>query len=203
MSANAVHITAIVLASGLGSRFGGDKLLKNIPYNKDLALPIGLISALNVRPHVDQVICVVRPHDIQLQQLFQIQGFQTIDNPNFKEGLSSSIRTGVLACAKDSHYLICLGDMPYIQSNTYQSLITRFLNHTKDQTKTIARPMFNENHKQGHPVIFSNDFKKALLSLSGDNGGKSILKKNDVLTVNLNDHGILDDIDYPENIRAE
>lgn len=195
-------ITAIVLASGLGTRFGGDKLLKNIPYDENLKLPIGLISALNIKPHVDNVICIVRPNDLKLKQLFQVQGFHTVDNPDFEQGLSSSIKAGILACQENNHYLICLGDMPYIQANTYQASIAHFLQGLKTRPNTIVRPVLKENNKAGHPVIFSNTFKGQLLNLVGDDGGKPVIKQNGFSPIAVNDKGILEDIDRPTDIRS-
>jgi molybdenum cofactor cytidylyltransferase len=226
---NSASITAIVLAAGLGSRFGGDKLLTPIQLNSaDQALPLGVVSALNIKPHVDNVICVVRPNDLTLKQQFASHGFSTVDNFDYKQGLSSSIITGVKACNDNSHYLICLADMPYILSPTYSAIIKSFkanldtqlnkglgkkliepLNeNTNTNTKSgIFRPVLLAGNnigkdKAGHPVLFNKKYRQALLQITGDNGAQALIKKYGVTTIQLTDQGIIQDIDRSEDIKC-
>jgi molybdenum cofactor cytidylyltransferase len=200
-------ITAIVLAAGMGSRFGGDKLSAKIQVENanhtNSHLAIGLVSALNIKAYVDEVICIVRPDDHMLKQNFVAHGLIIIDNPDYLNGLSSSINTGIKACTQSSHYMICLADMPYIQGATYQKVIEHFFN---DQTK-ICRPMFPIDNSaemplSGHPVIFPNQYKEELLQLQGDEGAMPLLKKYGFRKIALDDKGIIDDIDKVSDIRS-
>jgi molybdenum cofactor cytidylyltransferase len=224
---NLTTITAIVLAAGLGRRFGGDKLLTPIQLNPgDQALPLGVVSALNIKPYVDNVICVVRPSDLKLKQQFASHGFTTIDNSDYRQGLSSSIITGVKACNDNSHYLICLADMPYILPCTYSTIIKLFMDNLDFKSKEILekkliksqdlninkklgilRPVLLagnkiEKNRSGHPVLFNKKYRQALLKITGDKGAQPLIKKYGATEIQLKDQGIVQDIDRPEDIKC-
>jgi len=200
-------ITAIVLAAGLGSRFGGDKLLVPIasPNHSSNQQALGLISALNVKPHVEDVLCIVKPNDKALKELLHMNGFRTVDNPDYEKGLSTSITTGIRAlthCATQSHYMICLGDMPYISAATYEALTLAFKQGLEKQSKLIIRPVLAVSNQAGHPVIFSQGYQQDLQELTGDDGAKPIIKRQGFTPVLVDDSGILIDIDVKEDIRS-
>jgi molybdenum cofactor cytidylyltransferase len=195
-------ITAVLLASGNGTRFGGDKLLHLIndldTHSGEHKQAIGLTSALKVQAFVDEVICVVRPSDTALTKLFKAHGLKTIENPDFKTGLSASIKHGVKAAKADNAIMICLGDMPFIKPNSYQSLIQLF----NANPNRITRLMYqNDDTKQaGHPVIFPVSTKQALQQLKGDSGAKALLKEMDVLCAITTDDGVVFDIDTQQDL---
>lgn len=198
-------ITAIVLAAGLGSRFGGDKLLASIrhPNKTDSKQALGLISALNVKPHVDDVLCIVKPQDKALKELLHMNGLRTVDNHDYEKGLSSSIQTGIQALShSQSHYMICLADMPYISAETYEALTDTFRCDIQNLSDLIVRPVMSANNQAGHPVIFSHSHQQSLQALTGDDGGKPIIKRQGFTPVQVSDTGILADIDVKQDIRS-
>jgi molybdenum cofactor cytidylyltransferase len=200
------NISAIILAAGNGSRFGGDKLLHEIEYtnNKDsiTSKSIGLISALNVLPHVDEVVCVVRPNDTQLIKLLEPHPFTIVTNKDYQQGLSSSIKAGVLAVKPANNIMICLADMPFIKTHSYQAVIDGF-NADKN---TVCRPVFFNEHsilKPGHPVIIPNKFKDKLMKLNADKGAQLLIQSLPVHTVRLVDQGVIRDIDRKEDLQQK
>lgn len=182
-------ITAVVLAAGLGTRFHSHKMMH--PIN---GVPMALCCALNVQPYADDVLVVVQPNDQELKQALQQHRITYIENPDFKEGMGSSISAAARHLSKDSHLMLCLGDMPYIQAVTYRSLINTFLESNEEK---IVRPVFMTQDKtvSGHPVIFPNHLVSYLMNLEGDTGPKSLLKSHQPLLVDTNDEGTIKDID--------
>jgi molybdenum cofactor cytidylyltransferase len=182
-------ITAVVLAAGLGSRFQGHKMMHPID-----DLPMAIRSALKVKPHADKLVVVVQPNDQELKHALDQHGINYIENPNFKDGMGSSISTAANHLSKNSHLMLCLGDMPFIQELTYTSLIGAFL---KSNEEKIVRPVFTTLDKTvpGHPVIFPSHLVSNLMDLKGDTGPKSILKNHQPLLVDTNDEGAIKDID--------
>ena len=191
-------VTAIILAAGKGTRFGGDKLLHEIKVETNphevSKKHIGLISALNVKPHVDEVICVVRPEDTSLIKVYKQHHFKVITNPNYRSGMSSSIRVGIENAKPNHHIMVCLGDMPFIKAASYQSILTAFFSHPA----LMCRPIFKSQDGEtlpGHPVIFSQDAKPLLLTLNGDTGAQTMMRSLSNYKLALNDIGVVSDID--------
>jgi len=196
-------VTALVLAAGKGTRFGGDKLLHAIPYtNQDGTIStsaIGLISALNVKPHVDDVLCVVRPHDHDLINLYKEHGLSIVTNDEYEVGLSTSIQKGIESIKPNHHIMICLADMPLIQAHSYQGLIKHF----NADPNLICRPYNTEYiHEQpGHPVIFPCSLKPLLLTLDGDKGAQGLISQHPINLVSVCDKGIYLDIDTQQDLQ--
>ena len=198
-------IGGIVLAAGLGRRYGGDKMLHPITVNQS-TLPMGVVSARNLTPHVNTLVCVVRPEDFQLQHALDAQGIKWVANADYQSGMSSSIKAGVNALSDCDYVLIALGDMPFIRHSTYANIHTLVCqNGMLGGTAPIIQPVFKQTSgalKPGHPVAFPSSYFNALSRLTGDTGAKSILQEaanNNRLThYDCSDEGILIDIDQPD-----
>ncbi len=189
-------IVGILLAAGMGRRFGGDKMLHPIKTLDGEPIAMGVQSAINLKPWVDKVVCVVRPQDEALTALLHKSGFSTYVSDDHLQGLSASLVAGIQATLdhemKASMWLIALGDMPYIQSTTYQQIHDAIIESDQDK---IIQPLFN--NIPGHPVVFPKRLKSPLLALTGDEGARSIIKleSKGVIKVHVNDEGIHKDVD--------
>jgi len=185
-------ITGLIMAAGMGRRFGGDKMLHPIENPSGPALAMGLQSALNLRPWVDEVICVLRPQDQRLKQLFIQHGFKTQVNPHHQQGLSSSLVTGIEAAPHADMWLIALGDMPFIQPASYRQLKQVLDAGDKQQIVRLSH-----QQRPGHPVVFPQRLKGQLLALRGDEGASTVVKQEQPRLIEVNDAGIHRDIDRP------
>lgn len=213
-TANKPNVIGLLLAAGQGSRFGGHKLRHVL----DNGTAMGLQSALNLKETVDEVVCVVRPDDSVLIDIFKQHGFTTIENPEHLTGLSSSIRMGIQSRSDADYWLIALGDMPYIQAKTYDAIARTVKNEESiaPNNRAIIRPYLKneegtDKKLAGHPVAFPNRYKEQLLALKGDKGAGALFKnksndpnqssnENDKSTPDIHwllveDEGILFDID--------
>lgn len=184
-------ITGILLAAGQGTRFGGDKCLAPLPDGTAM----GLRTAQNLAPAVDRLICVVRPDDQVLQNLFQQHGFETVVCEDAGLGMSASLKAGICATEEDTDWLIALADMPFIKPDTHE-LIAENLR----QFGGIISPEFAG--KRGHPVGFSHNYRSALLQLTGDQGARPVLARyaNDVRVIAADDPGVCQDVDTPDEL---
>jgi len=203
-------IVGVVLAAGLGSRFGGDKLLHpvHIPSaNEPVAM--GLQSALNLQPYVDEVICVVRPDDRELSALFLQQGFKVCPCENYLDGLSESLVAGIRASSAADMWWLALGDMPFITAPSYLVIQQEIAHQLQqpEQIRQVVQACSQDSTgaiKSGHPVIFPQRLKDALLALSGDEGARSLVKKEarQVQRILLRDAGIHWDVDNLTDLKA-
>lgn len=183
---HSVNTSALLLAAGNGTRFGGDKLLAPVEPNQ---LPMGLQSANSIAPHVANLICITRPHDQALIQIFQNEGYTCIPNPDYHTGLASSIVTGLKRIPDQHNLLIVLADMPFISRQNFHEFF-HFISQAPD---CIARPYFEEN--PGHPVYFPAAFRDELLQLKGDQGAQAILRTQEIRKFQVDHSQFCKDVD--------
>jgi molybdenum cofactor cytidylyltransferase len=183
-----LKVSAILLGAGESKRMGVDKL--SLPWGKETVLDHCLETLL--KSEVKEVIVVLSPRDKMLKGLSQRRKVKAVVNPLFRKGMSTSIRRG-LQTIHPNHQgiLIALGDQPYLKMRTINALIRTF----GQGKEGIILPSFQG--RMGHPVIFHNKYKKELLNLKGDVGGRSIIEKHpeDVRVVPVKSEGVVKDID--------
>ena len=187
-----MKLTGIVLASGGGQRFGGDKRRIILP-NGDTLL---LHSVRQLCRILDDVLVVLRPDDQDLEDTLQSMPCRTCYNPNPERGMGWTLSRGVQASADAEGWLILPADLPLLRPVTIQEVAMRLL--TADAVVPIC------HGRRGHPVGFSARFRGRLSKLSGDQGGKQILQDapEEVVRLNVQDPGIYWDIDRPEDLSA-
>jgi molybdenum cofactor cytidylyltransferase len=182
---------AIVLAAGLSSRMGGpNKLLQGYR-----GLPL-LEHALKAVESLGVADCVaVTGRDCEtISALAASYAVRTVHNPNYADGLGSSIAAGICALDRSiAGVFIALGDMPGVVPKDYQLLSRAF------KTGAIMVPVFDL--RRGHPVLFCTSYIPELSVLSGDEGARSLLGRhaNAVIEVGTGNAGILRDLDLPED----
>ncbi|EMA4139224.1 nucleotidyltransferase family protein [Cronobacter turicensis] len=114
------------------------------------------------------------------------------------DGMGDSIALGVKATPDAAGWLILPGDLPLITAASLRQ-VAKALNE-----KPVVVPHYQQRH--GHPVGFRLEYFDALAALSGDEGAKAIVRaaraRAEVLTLALNDAGIVQDIDVPADLLA-
>jgi molybdenum cofactor cytidylyltransferase len=183
-----VRISAILLAAGESKRMGTDKLV--LPWGKKTVL-IHCVHTL-LQSKVKEVIVVLGERTKGMGSQFKSRRVKIVMNPHYRRGMSTSIQKGIRAIDLNSHgILIALGDMPFLSTRTVNALIRAFAQGKGE----IIVPSFQGI--QGHPVIFHRRFKKELLQLKGDLGGKLIIARHPaaVRLVYTKSAGVMKDID--------
>lgn len=132
-----------------------------------------------------------------LPQLKTTEKITIIRNSEYKNGMSSSVKCGILATK--NHYenvLFLLGDQPFISAQ----MINTLLGEQIRSQKPICLPTFK--NKKGHPVLFNKIFYDQLLQVEGDQGGRSVLRNNGehIHKVEIDDPDILLDIDTMKDL---
>tara|TARA_Y100000590_G_scaffold188326_1_gene214632 strand:- start:2673 stop:3254 length:582 start_codon:yes stop_codon:yes gene_type:complete len=188
-------ISAILLAAGQSKRMNGEnKLAKKIK-----GIPL-LKYALNniLKSSVNEIIIVLGYQSEIIEKLIDKNDkIKFVFNADFETGMASSIKKGVENLSKKTDaFFISLGDMPSINYNTYDQLIK----YKKNQK--IIVPIFKG--QKGNPLLFPKSFEKIMLSIQGDHGAKKILENNkkQILNIEINDPGIIKDIDILEDFTS-
>ena len=180
------------MAAGESRRMGKPKLL--LPWKQ--ATIIEEVVDGYLKSTLSELIVVVGENKESIKEVLQSKPVRVVENPLYRQGMSTSIRAGILAAAIETEgYCIGLGDQPLISTKVIDLLITSFL---KDRTGIAV---LSHQGKRGHPVIFSFAFRDALCSLNGNLGGRTIIEKNPskVKYVEAESKAVLVDIDTPED----
>ena len=189
-----VAVAAIILAAGQSLRMGCNKLLVAVG-----GKPLVRRVAENVLSSRANPVLVVAGYDAEnLKHALAGCAISTVQNPDFRCGLSTSIRAGVGALPDGSDgVLIVLGDMPGVSSFLIDCMIGAFSAESGNAICVAAR-----NGTRGNPVLFGRRFFPELLALTGDEGAKRLVAANEgsVLTIEAHDDGPFLDIDTPEQL---
>ena len=189
-------ITVIVLAAGMSRRMGSkNKLL--LPFRGKTMFETTVEQLSGLRGA--EIIVVLGHEAEQVKPLLQNPDLQVVFNPDYATGMTSSIQAGVRAAAPETQgYMICLSDMPLIQTATYCQLAGAFLEKNGAESRIIVQPVFEGT--PGNPVIFSAFYRNNILALDFPEGCKPLVQANRsfVLQVEVETDAILKDADDEE-----
>ncbi len=191
------QVTVVLLAAGASSRMDGvDKLLEKI----DGVALLARVAQACVACAATDFIAITRPGDAARNALIPT-GFHIMENPDWSEGMASSLRLGVNTLKNSCDaVLVVLGDMPDVSAADMRALITAF---DPAQGRSICRAMTGDG-TQGHPVLFGHQHFSALGRITGDTGARAVLAANPDATALVKTHGqsALTDLDTPKDWAA-
>lgn len=177
---NLAQTAAIILAGGTSSRMGNghNKLLLPLHHRPVLAHVIEAVLGSQARPIVlvlGHQATEVKKH---IQQDLRENPIQVVENPAYALGQSTSMQAGLraLLAAQSAHKptsaIFLLGDQPMITSH----MIDELLELKTQSGKRIALPLYRGT--RGNPVVFALDLAPELFQVSGDEGGRGVLKRH-------------------------
>jgi CTP:molybdopterin cytidylyltransferase MocA len=187
-------VSAILLAAGAGSRFGGGKLLAKL---NDMPLAEHSLLALEASP-VDETIVVVGADAERLREVCEPYGVRVVENPDWAEGMSTSVRAGLRALGPEVRAaVILLADQPLVGAGVVGRLVEAFEAGAKVAVATYGGEPRN-------PVLFSREVWPPLeAQLSGDEGARAFLRRHPELVTRVRCDEIGDpaDVDTAEDLR--
>lgn len=192
-----IKTAVIYLASGNSKRFGQEnKLLQMIGTKPMYRYGLDRLIELCKEHEEFEIIVVTQYQEIMKQT--QYDPITTVFCPESKYGISWSIKAGIKAAKDAEFYAFFVADQPNMKRET----IERFLSFMADESCELGCVRTEEN--LGNPVWFSKKYKRELLSLTEDQGGKKILKKHieNARFFKVLEETELCDIDYPKEMQA-
>ena len=179
----------IVLAAGRGSRFLG-------PDHK-LTQSLGSLSVLGttlrqaIASHLPVIVVTTEPlaevarRSIAARDVVLVPEVGSAGQAGL--GMGYSIAAGVAARPDAGGWLILPGDMPQIQPDTLQRVARELASHA------VAFAQYKG--RRGHPVGFSGELYSELVALTGDEGARRVIARYPAFAVNVDDPGVLVDVD--------
>ena len=181
----------VVLAAGAGSRYHGTRHKLSEKLGGDTVLVRTLRNAIESEMSVVLVISqaliaeargLVAPEDMVVVDARSQTGW----------GMGDSIAAGVSIHASAGGWLMLPADMPLVRPATLRAVADAL-----DQ-----QPIAFAQHRgrRGHPVGFGAELFSELVMLKGDEGARRLLARYPTAAVELDDPGVLFDIDTVDDL---
>ncbi len=189
-------LCGLLLAAGRSSRMGGSHKLAA----KFDGQPLIVRSAAVLSSSGFGAPLVVLGHDAdRMKNLLAGAGVTTVYNPDYADGLSSSLRTGVAALPADCDgVLIHLADMPGVTPDAVAKMASAF---ASSGGAAIVRA--THAGKRGNPVILPRSVFPQVSRLTGDMGARAIVEgfAGQVIDIEIGEAASLD-VDTPDALKA-
>lgn len=188
-------LCTLILAAGTSSRLGMPKQLIRIG-NKTL-LEKSIEAALGAGS--DKIFVVLGSSFEEISKSISHMPVRIIENTDYKEGLGSSIKTGMKSINKQDDYdavLILMCDQLHVTSSHLHNLIKEY----KSKPGSIVATAYNDT-EEGVPVIFDKVYFSQLKDLTSDSGAKHIIRQNPEKKKLVRFSEATFDIDTPEDLK--
>ncbi|MDD2568334.1 MAG: nucleotidyltransferase family protein [Clostridia bacterium] len=190
------NITAVIMAAGLGSRMGKNKLA--LPWQNNKTVLETTIERVSSSAVANGIIVLGYQCDFWLNRLDLPKRWQTVINKNFAMGQSTSLLKGLSVVEEDTAaILFCLGDQPLVKTET----IDYMLKNWQERRCPILIPTYKGI--RGNPTIFGRSTFGDMKNLQGDVGARSLFMLYPPIELPVEDRGIVVDLDKPEIYEAE
>lgn len=146
-------MTTIVLAAGLSTRMGENKLL--MLYDNKPIIEHVLSTACKAS---DKVIVVVGFEKEKLKPILDRYKVDIVFNEEYIKGQLSSIKRGLSAIIDDDFSFIT-GDLPLIRADDFIRVF--------DALKSYKSSRASYNKIPGHPVAYKKEYREKLLTFPG------------------------------------
>jgi molybdenum cofactor cytidylyltransferase len=171
---------------------GSQKLL--LPYKQGTMIESVVDNVLASK--VDRVMVVLGADHERVTGTLAGRPVEFCINEDHKKGMLSSVLCGFRALPEDANAaLVFLGDQPEIPARVTDAVIDAY----NEDIKGIVIPVYN--HRRGHPLLVDLKYRGEIDKLDLEQGLRSLMHHfpQDVLEVEVDDPGILVDIDTEED----
>jgi molybdenum cofactor cytidylyltransferase len=177
-------IEAVVLAAGLSSRMSSYKM--TLPLGEKTVIEHTVDTLMEVCGKV-YVVAGYRADECR-EVLRNRKNVKVVENPDYQKGMFVSVQRGVKHVTSDT-FFITPGDQPMVKPATLRKMLK--------SEGDIVNPAYKG--KKGHPVLFQNNCHLGILSMPENATLRDFIHSRWSNVVEVDDEGILLDIDTDED----
>jgi molybdenum cofactor cytidylyltransferase len=185
-------VAGVVLAAGQSRRLGRPKQLLQLGGRPILDIVLqnaseSLLASVHLvlGSEAERISAAVGDH-----------GQQVVINPEYAQGQSTSLRSGIAALDKEiAGALVLLGDQPQVTPAVINRLIAAFA----ESRAEIVQPVYGGT--PGNPVLFRRSVFPELRAITGDRGARDVIqqKRDAVHRIPFPDLSVPLDVDTVED----
>lgn len=188
-------VSAVLLAAGGSERFGGD-----LP--KQLAVfqgePLVRRAARTALASSFAEVLVVTGHEAEAVEASLVDlEVSCIRNPDWARGQSTSVKVGLAQVTSESDAVLFLPcDQPLLTAQVLDRILSVF----RETGGPIVVPVHGE--RRGAPVLFDRQLFPDLARITGDSGGRQVIRRHRdrVVEVPLDREAPLVDVDRVQDL---
>ena len=187
---------AIILAAGTSSRYraADPSLATKLVADWGGAPLVRHVARAALGSRARPVVAVTGHARAEVGRALSGLALDIVHNPDFAQGLSTSLTTGLSALgAEVDGALVLLGDMPGVSASLLDRLIGAF-----EAASGIEALVPVHAGRRGNPALLGRALFGAARSLTGDEGARRLLLRARVLEITIEDPGVAIDIDDPD-----
>lgn len=192
-----MRTTALVLAAGAGSRFGGGKLRAPLAGRPVLQHVLDAVA----RAAVDDVVVVLGDDAEAVEAAIAWRAERRVRNSRPQDGLANSLRIGLDAAAEAlppaDAVIVVLGDQPALDPAVVRALVAA----AAATDRPIVRPRYPHDDAP-NPVLVRRPAWALAAGLEGDRGLGPLLASRPELVTEVPVSGANPDLDTPGDLRA-
>ena len=173
----------IILAAGLSSRMGDFKPAMMLGKKTVIERAIDSMA-------ICERIIVVGGHRIdRLREIIrETPRIEIVFNRRFEEGMFTSVKAGIERSSAERIFILP-GDIPLVESETLRAMM--------GIDAEILIPKYRG--RKGHPLMLKGGIAKKLLAEPDDSNLRDFTRKIGFTTIDVDDEGILLDMDSPKD----
>jgi molybdenum cofactor cytidylyltransferase len=186
------RIAGVVLAAGLSSRMGTNKMLLQLGGTSMVRRAVS--TALSAG--LDPVVAVVGHESHRIRAELADLPCTAVENGEYARGMNTSLRAGIRALPDDVEgAIVLLGDMPLVDADMLRSLAEGYRrNRARLVVSTYGEVL-------APPILYGRALFGELRALDDEACGKSVVKRHRAEAVELSwPAERLTDLDVPEDL---
>jgi molybdenum cofactor cytidylyltransferase len=187
-----VRPTILVLAAGAGSRYLGAN--HKLEESLGAATVLGTTMRNAAQTQLPLLVVTTAARAALVGRHVAARDILIVSDADAARGMGDSIAAGVAQRSGATGWLVLPGDMPLVTPGSMLAVASALEQY----------PVAYAQHRgrRGHPVGFSAELYSELVRLSGDDGARRVMARYPAQGVELDDPGVLLDVDTEADLVA-